>query len=172
MRNCVRCGAENAEDALFCAICGFSVEEYGEQPDVVLPSPPADSQSQPGTHDLPKPGYIPRAVPPVAPHNQSFPYPIIVAKNNETAMISMVLGVMGIFTCPRVLSIIAIVLGYRARNEIAASGGWQTGESYAKAGIILGWVGISYFLIIMLIYGIIFITAMVNSSTLLPLLYR
>jgi hypothetical protein len=42
-----------------------------------------------------------------------------------------------------VVGIVAVVLGNSARKEIAASGGRLTGDGMAKAGVILGYVGIS-----------------------------
>jgi hypothetical protein len=53
----------------------------------------------------------------------------------------MVLGILGIVVCPLVCSVPAIVLGYRARKEIATSGGLQDGASSATAGIVTGWIG-------------------------------
>jgi preprotein translocase subunit SecG len=50
----------------------------------------------------------------------------------------MVLGICGFACC--VLWIMALVFGYRARREIAASMGGQSGTGMATAGIVLGWV--------------------------------
>jgi len=41
-----------------------------------------------------------------------------------------------------ILSIPAIVLGHQAKKEIDRTGGRETGRGMAKAGIILGWIGI------------------------------
>ena len=80
---------------------------------------------------------------------------IMTVNNNGKAIASMVLGIFGIFSFPIISSIIALVLGVQARREIAASGGWQTGESMAKAGIILGWVGIAIYSLLFLILIIV-----------------
>ncbi len=58
------------------------------------------------------------------------------------AITSLVLGICGLVVCPLVCSVLAIVYGKRAREEIAASNGRVGGESYASAGIITGWVGL------------------------------
>jgi len=40
-------------------------------------------------------------------------------------------------------SIVAVVLGFIARNQIKMSGGRESGDGMAKAGIILGFIGIA-----------------------------
>lgn len=60
---------------------------------------------------------------------------------NGFAVASMVLGIvwaMGIG------SILALVFGYIAKSQIDQSGGTQTGRGMAIAGIVLGWVGVSF----------------------------
>ena len=61
---------------------------------------------------------------------------------NGLAVASLVCGIVGCFT---VTAIVAIVLGFIARNQIEQSGGTQQGSGMALAGIILGfvWIGIS-----------------------------
>src|SRR6478752_364359 len=61
---------------------------------------------------------------------------------NGKATASLVTGIVGIFICPIVLSILAIVFSVQARKQIAASGGRLKGEGMAKAGLILGIVGL------------------------------
>jgi hypothetical protein len=58
------------------------------------------------------------------------------------ATAALVLGICGLVVCPFVCSILALVFGYRARDEIDSSGGQLGGRSSAVAGIVLGWVGI------------------------------
>ena len=48
-------------------------------------------------------------------------------------------------------SVLAIILGNRAKREIAASGGALGGEGMAKAGIVLGWIGIPVFIVYLVI---------------------
>ena len=63
---------------------------------------------------------------------------------NGLAIASLVRGIVGCFT---ITAIVAIVLGFVARNQIEQSGGTQQGSGMALAGIILGfvWIGISVF---------------------------
>jgi peptidoglycan/LPS O-acetylase OafA/YrhL len=58
---------------------------------------------------------------------------------NGFAVASLVLGIAGFLLC-FVGGILALVFGYKARREIDASGGRQTGRGMAVAGIVLGWV--------------------------------
>ena len=89
-------------------------------------------------------------------------YPPMVVTNNGKAIASLVLGILGIVSC-FLFAIIALILGYQARNEIAASGGWQTGDSLAKAGIILGWAGLILSIAAMVLIAIV---AAVSPSSL------
>jgi len=57
-------------------------------------------------------------------------------------MWSMITGIISLFCCGVVLGPVAIVLSNQAKSEIADSRGMQTGEGMAKAGLILGIVGI------------------------------
>ena len=62
-------------------------------------------------------------------------------ETNGYAIASLVLGIVGL-SFP-IASIVALVLGYRARREIAASPETQSGDGLATAGIVLGWVGVA-----------------------------
>jgi len=66
---------------------------------------------------------------------------------NKKALWSMILGILGCTICCGfvgvVLGIVGLVLGNQAKAEIAASGGYQTGEGQAKAGVILGALAIA-----------------------------
>ncbi|NYJ74118.1 DUF4190 domain-containing protein [Allobranchiibius huperziae] len=67
-------------------------------------------------------------------------------QRNQKALIGLICSIVG-FLCCGVLSIVGIVLGVLARNEIRASGGRQEGEGMATAAIIVG--------IISLILGVV-----------------
>ena len=71
------------------------------------------------------------------------------------AIISLVTGIIGILCCNYfVLSIAAIATGVIGRKQIAASGGAQKGDGMAKAGLILGIVGIVLGIVIWILYAI------------------
>lgn len=71
--------------------------------------------------------------PPTAPQQQ---------QTNTMAVISLIASILGLTLFPTVGSIVGLILGYMARKQIRQSGGWMGGEGLAKAGIILGWIGI------------------------------
>lgn len=84
-------------------------------------------------------------------------------QNNTNAVISLVCGIAGLFTC-FILSIVAIVLGRQAQSQIAASGGTQAGEGMARWGIILGWIGIALWAIGICGYIGIFVLAIGSGN--------
>jgi hypothetical protein len=73
------------------------------------------------------------------------------------ATASLVLGILGLVFCPLICSVLALVFGYQARNEIDGSGGRISGRGNAKAGIVLGWVGvvICALFVILVIIGVL-----------------
>jgi hypothetical protein len=75
-------------------------------------------------------------------------------QTNQKALWSMILGILGVVCCGIFAGIPALILGNSAKKEIAASGGAQTGDGMAKAGVILGWISIAFSIL-----GIIFVIA-------------
>jgi hypothetical protein len=75
-------------------------------------------------------------------------------QTNQKALWSMILGILGIVCCGIFAGIPALILGNSAKKEIASSGGAQTGDGMAKAGVILGWISIAFSIL-----GIIFVIA-------------
>lgn len=91
------------------------------------PPPPPPGNQPPAGYGMPQPGYG-----------------IEQPKNSTLAIVSLVTGILGVTICcgAVVLSIAAIVTGVMANKEIAESGGQKKGAGMAKAGLILGIVGI------------------------------
>ncbi|MDY6794119.1 MAG: DUF4190 domain-containing protein [Actinomycetota bacterium] len=141
MKTCPNCQAQNPDGAEFCSNCGNSL---------VAAAPP-------------------QAPPPGAPYAQPAPYPVM-AENNGKAVASLVFGILAWFMCPVIFSVVAIILGYSAKNEIAASGGRQTGESFATIGIILGWLSIAVAVIVGIIIAVV-VAVGVSNSVILPVLF-
>ena len=154
MKTCSKCGAVNADDATFCHNCGNAFVQPAAYPGGPAPAPPPPASGQPPA------AYPPQAPPPGVPY-QPAPYAVMAPVSNSKATASLVLGIVGLFVCPIICSALALILGYSARNEIAASGGRMTGDTNATAGIILGWVGLAL-AIIGVIIGII-IAVSVNA---------
>ena len=69
-------------------------------------------------------------------------------KTNGMAIASMVLGILWLYW---IGSVLALVFGYVAKNQIENSRGTQSGRGMAIAGIVLGWVGVGVAAVIFLI---------------------
>ena len=80
----------------------------------------------------PPPGYTPYGA------GDSFGAP----SQSGKATAALVCGIVGIFICPIVLSILAIVFGIQSRKQITESGGRLKGHGMATAGLVLGIVGL------------------------------
>ena len=61
---------------------------------------------------------------------------------NGKAVVSLVLGLIGLTGVLFVAAIVAIVLGKRSRLEIESSD--QRGAPLATMGIVLGWIGLAW----------------------------
>jgi hypothetical protein len=76
-------------------------------------------------------------------------------KNSGKAIASLVTGLVGVFTfCCGLLvvtSIVALILGFIARREIASSGGQLKGDGMALTGIIAGIFGIISFIVLIVL---------------------
>jgi hypothetical protein len=70
------------------------------------------------------------------------------------AIVSLISGILGLTFIPLLGSIVAVITGYMARNEIRASGGTVGGEGLATAGLILGWIGVALLVLGLCIGGI------------------
>ena len=77
-------------------------------------------------------------------------------RTNTLAIVSLVSGLAGLTVFPWLASIIGIVTGNIARKEIAASGGAEEGEGLAKAGVVLGWIGVFLPLVLLVIAVLLF----------------
>ncbi|MFF5718766.1 DUF4190 domain-containing protein [Streptomyces buecherae] len=65
------------------------------------------------------------------------PYYVATQRTNGLAVASMVLGILWLYW---VGSILALIFGYVARNQIRERG--EGGGGMATAGLVLGWVGV------------------------------
>ncbi len=83
--------------------------------------------------------------------------PPMPQQNSSTALLSLIAGIAGLTVFPFLGSIIALVLGYMARGEIARSGGTLAGAGLATWGLILGWVGIAFAVLGVCLFGLLFL---------------
>jgi hypothetical protein len=89
-----------------------------------------------------------------------------VQKTNGLAIGALVTsiggGILSIFcycTLAFIPGIVAIILGRRAKAQIRASGGYETGEGLATAGEVIGWVEIG--LSVLAIVGVVAIVGLI-----------
>ena len=67
-----------------------------------------------------------------------------MARTSNTAIISLVAGILGfVQILPVIGPIIAVITGHMAKNEIKHSNGMVTGNGMATTGLILGYVMIA-----------------------------
>jgi hypothetical protein len=71
------------------------------------------------------------------------PPPHYAPSVNGFAIASLVLGIVWLMG---IGSILALVFGYVGKSQIDASGGRETGQGFAIAGIVLGYVGLAILL--------------------------
>jgi hypothetical protein len=82
------------------------------------------------------------AVPPGYAAQPYGPYIYVpVRRTNGMAIASLVVSIASFVVCPFV-SVVGLVLGYKARTEIRERD--EDGDGLALAGIITGWVGVGY----------------------------
>ena len=117
---------------------------------MTTPEPPSEWQQQPaeppvaGMPYLAQPPYQQYSPPQQQPYPYPYPYPP-ARTTNGMAVASMVLGIVWVYW---IGSILALIFGYVALNEIRRSK--QAGEGMAIAGIVLGWIGVGILGIVLL----------------------
>lgn len=96
--------------------------------------------------------YDPCAPPP------SHGYPPPAPPTNGLAIASLVLSLLGLVNVlPLLGTVLGLIFGYSARNQIAQRRGTQGGEGLAKAGIIIGWVTVGIWALsicVVIIFGV------------------
>ena len=111
--------------------------------------PPAGSATPP-EGPAPPPPLPPPSPPPAPPGRGAWPPPV-TTRQSGTATASLVLGVLGLFAFPVICSVAAVVLGVKARREIAARPARLTGRGVATAGLALGVIGLLVWLVFVLV---------------------
>jgi hypothetical protein len=80
---------------------------------------------------------------------------------NTKAIASFVLGVLGLTAVPFVGSLLALVFGYTARQELDRAASPDEGRGLAIAGIVLGWVGVATMAVAVLAFFAVMLVALV-----------
>ena len=172
---CQQCGAPNEDDAVFCGNCGavldpeeLDVEAGAQEPQQEVVEE-IEQESLAGEEEagelVPVPDEAPVAPPPPPPP----PPPPIRTSTLQTsgmAIASVVMGVAGWTLLPLVGSILAIIFGNMARQEIRQRPDELAGDGLAVAGLVLGWlsVGVSILLLCLGGLGICFFFGIMGAS--------
>jgi type IV pilus assembly protein PilA len=123
---CARCGAPLADGSLFCDRCGTST---------AVP-PIATQPVSASTFALPQ-----------------MPLPPEPETTSGKALASLITGVFGLLLFPA--AIVAIILGHISRSEIRKSHGRLQGNGMALGGLILGYLGIAFLPLILIVAAIL-----------------
>jgi len=156
MKFCNQCGQGNEDEADFCIQCGAKLEAETTAPTppqgVAAPPPPGAGPPPPPTGGpTAAPGFTAPVQPPTGFPPPQGPYqapppgiPISRPKPNDgSAVASLIMGIAAFLVCPLVLGVLAVVFGYIGKRNIEESAGTLGGESFAVAGIILGWINLA-----------------------------
>jgi hypothetical protein len=114
---------------------------YGQQ-QPAYGQPAYGQQPPPGA--LPPRGYGPAPAYGHPPYGDGPPH--AAQRTNGMAIASMVLGILWLWW---IGSVLALVFGYVAKNQIRERG--DTGGGMATAGIVLGWIGIGFLSLFLLV---------------------
>ena len=72
------------------------------------------------------------------------------------AVVSLVFGVLGWTLLPGVAAVVAVVTGHLARAEIRRAPQPIEGDGLAIAGLVLGWLGIAFGLLLLMLLFVVF----------------
>lgn len=78
------------------------------------------------------------------------------SQNSTLAIVSLIMGILGLTFLPTIGSIVAVITGYMAQKEIRQSSGSLSGQGLATAGLVMGWIGIALSLVGICIACLIF----------------
>lgn len=151
----VTAAVEEGQQATAGAVAGVEAFQEGiRQPapdDSRIVVPPAEvvpavptPEPAPGTQ-VASPG---RQVRPPA-----YAVPASVVPTSGLAIASLILGIGGLTFLPLLGSIVGVILGYMARNEIRRRPGQVTGDGVAITGLVLSWIGIGLAVLAFLLFG-------------------
>ena len=118
-------------------------------PGPLAPAPEPPGSAPPNPFAPPAPYGYPGGYPP--PYPSPYPPAGPSRPTNGLAVASLILGIVGWVPCG-IGSVVGVVLGFVARGQIRAAQGRQGGDGLALAGIILGFVGIG-FIVLLLVLG-------------------
>jgi hypothetical protein len=121
------------------------------------PPPPPGPPPLPEPPDYSSPAFTSSA--PITEQQYQYGYQPGYPQNRPTngmAITSLIMGIGGFTFIPFFGSILALVFGYIGKGQIARSQGTQDGKGLATAGIVMGWLGIVFTILLtaLLIIGL------------------
>jgi hypothetical protein len=120
------------------------------------PYPGQAAYAAPGYPGYPPAGYPPPGYPP-------YGYPPAQTTSTK-AVIALILSILSWVLCPVIPAIVALVLVKQSNEEIAASQGRVGGEGLNTASKIVSWINIGLYAAIAVIFGAIFLIALVAGA--------
>lgn len=125
-------GHQNQDNAVFCVVCGEQLGATNQAPAFPPPPPSATPYGQApmappvslGYGAYPNPGFTPGMMP-----------------QNGKGTTALVMGILGLFLCPIIFSILAIIFG--VQGKALADQGKATNRGAAQAGFVLGIIGVA-----------------------------
>jgi hypothetical protein len=129
----------------------------------VLPAGLPGQYPQPG-YPAYQPAPYPGGYPPSGQASPGYPvqHPGRARPTNAMAIISLVLGILGLVLFFGVASIPAVILGHIARKQIRERD--EDGDGIAMAGLILGWIGVGLVLLVIGFVVVVFGVVAVGSA--------
>jgi hypothetical protein len=88
--------------------------------------------------------------------------------NSPLAITSLICGIAAFVILPVIGSILALVFGYLAQNDIKKSQGRVGGKGMATAGIVLGYVGLGLGVLAVIFFIVVFSVVATNLPQYLP----
>ena len=78
-----------------------------------------------------------------------------VRQSSTLALVSLIAGILGWTLAPFIGSLVAVITGHMARKEIRLNPALE-GSGFATAGLILGWVGLAFWIVGILLFVLFF----------------
>lgn len=153
---CPQCGAPNDDESIFCGNCGAVLDPDAEPIEAseeaaageavaapeagsvekvldVAPAEQVGPEEETGREEYGQPATYPQPA-----YGQAPPSP----PTSGMAIAALALGISGLTVFPFLGSILALIFGYMARNEIRQRPDEVSGEGLAVAGLVTGWIGV------------------------------